>query len=314
VPLSFLERGLAALEAAGEELAHLDGRFLVPALALQLGGLGLRAVVWRNVLAAAYPDRRVPLVSVAGAYAAGVGLNAFLPARGGEVVKLALIRARLPGSNVSTIAATLSVVVALDLVVGAALLAGLAVAGETAVRMPSAGPLPFVLAAAVVVVGFAAACLRPRRLRTLLAHLAQGAAILRTPGRYLRTVAPFQVGAWACKIGVAFFVLAAFGIKAGLATAALIVVLNGLSTVVPVPGGVGTQQVLAAYALRGVAPLAGAVSFSVGLQVGITTVNTLVGLTALMLMLRTVRPLAAIRSGAGLAGSAYPGAAEGAGR
>jgi hypothetical protein len=79
VPLSFRERGLAALEAAGEALGHLDGRFLVPALVLQLGGLGLRAVVWRNVLAAAYPDRRVPLVSVAGAYAAGVGLNGFLP-------------------------------------------------------------------------------------------------------------------------------------------------------------------------------------------------------------------------------------------
>jgi NhaP-type Na+/H+ or K+/H+ antiporter len=72
-------------------------------------------------------------------------------------------------------------------------------------------------------------------------------------------------------------------------------VFNGLSTAVPVPGGVGTQQVLTAYALRGVVPLAGAVSFSVGLQVGITVVNTLVGLTALMLMVRTMSPLAAVR-------------------
>ena len=66
----------------------------------------------------------------------------------------------------------------------------------------------------------------------------------------------------------------AFGIQAGLATAALVVVFNGLSTAVPVPGGVGTQQVLTAYALRGAVPLAGAVSFSVGMQVGITAVNT----------------------------------------
>lgn len=231
-----------------------------------------------------------------GAYAAGVGLNAFLPARGGDLVKVALVRSRLPGSNVSTIVATLSVVVALDLVVGAALLGGLAAFGVVDLRIPSVGPAVVLLIPVALVAGFVAFRLAPRQARTLVAHLAQGAAILRTPGRYLRTVAPFQLGAWAARIGVAFFVLAAFGIEAGIAIAALVVVLNGLSTVVPVPGGVGTQQVLAAYALRGVTPLAGAVSFSVGLQVGITTVNTLVGLAALMLMLRTFRPLAAIRS------------------
>jgi uncharacterized membrane protein YbhN (UPF0104 family) len=293
--VSVLERGLETLEAAGEQLAQLDGRFLLPALLLQLGGLALRAVVWRNVLAAAYPDRRVPLAPVAGAYAAGVGLNAFLPARGGELVKLALVRSRLPGSTVSTIAATLSVILLLDLFVGALLLGSLAAFGVTSVRVPSVGPGPLLLIPVALAAGFVALRVRPQRLRSLLGHFAQGVTILRTPARYLRSVAPFQLAAWACRVGVAYFVLAAFGIHAGLATAALVVVLNGLSTVVPVPGGVGTQQLLAAYALRGVAPLAGAVSFSVGLQVGITTVNTLVGLTALMLMLRTLRPLAAVR-------------------
>jgi hypothetical protein len=148
----------------------------VPALALQLAGLGLRGVVWRNVLAAAYPDRRIPLAPVAGAYVAGVGLNAFLPARGGELVKLGLIRSRLHGSNVSTIAATLSVVVALDLVVGAAILGSLAAFGVTDLRLPAIGPGPLVLVAALLLVGFAAVYARPARARTLLAHLAQGAA------------------------------------------------------------------------------------------------------------------------------------------
>jgi uncharacterized membrane protein YbhN (UPF0104 family) len=302
----FLERGIDALEAAGAQLADLDGRFLLIALILQLAGLGLRAVVWRNVLAAAYDDQRVPIAPVAGAYVAGVALNAFLPARGGELVKLGLVRSRIHGSAVSTIAATLTVVVLLDLVLGSLLLGGLAAFGVTTIQIPSVGVVPVVAVAAAIVVGLVALRLRPRRARILLAHLAQGAAVLRTPGRYLRTVVPFQLAAWGCRIGVAFFVLSAYGIEAGLATAALVVVLNGLSTVVPVPGGVGTQQLLAAYALRGVAPLAGAVTFSVGLQVGVTTVNTLVGLTALMLMLRTARPLAAVRSSAALARSMRP--------
>jgi hypothetical protein len=297
------DRVPSAVDATASQLAELDGRFLLVALVLQLTGLALRALVWRNVLAAAYTGCRVPFVSVGGAYAAGVALNAFLPARGGELVKLGLVRSRIPDSNISTIAATLTVVVLADLVLGAALLAGLVAAGVTEVQIPSVGPVVLIAVPVILAAALVACWLLPRRMQSLLAHLAQGAAILRRPGRYLRTVVPFQLAAWACRIGVAFFVLAAFGIKAGLATAALLVVLNGLSTVVPVPGGVGTQQVLATYALRGIAPVAGAVSFSVGLQVGVTTVNTLVGLTALMLMLRTARPLAAVRSGAGMARS-----------
>jgi hypothetical protein len=58
--LNLFHRGLEAIEAAAQQLADLDGRFLLPALLLQLTGLGLRAMVWRNVICAAYPDRCVP--------------------------------------------------------------------------------------------------------------------------------------------------------------------------------------------------------------------------------------------------------------
>jgi uncharacterized membrane protein YbhN (UPF0104 family) len=121
-------------------------------------------------------------------------------------------------------------------------------------------------------------------------------AVLRTPGRYLLTVVPFQLAAWACRVGVVFLVLGAFGIHAGLATAAVVVVLNGASTAVPVPGGAGAQQVLATYALQGIVSTAAAVSFSLGMQVGVTVVNTTVGLVALMLVFRTLRPVAAMRT------------------
>jgi hypothetical protein len=237
---------------------------------------------------------------VTGSFLAGVALNAFLPARGGEVAKLALIRTRIHGSTVSTLAATLGVVALMDMLLGGLLFAALAASGVAPVTVPSVGVAPIAAVAGVLVIAAVALKVRPQRVRDLLAHLAQGAAVLRTPGRYLHSVLPLQLAAWTCRIGVAFLVLSAFGIQAGLATAALVVVFNGLSTAVPVPGGVGTQQVLAAYALRGVVPLAGAVSFSVGMQVGITVVNTLVGLTALMLMLRTLGPIAVVRSGAAL--------------
>ena len=162
------------------------------------------------------------------------------------------------------------------------------------------GPLALELAAAGVAV--AAGCialayrLRPEPVRRLARRAVQGLAIARQPVRYACTVLPFQLAAWACRIGVVWLVLAAFGIQASVATAALVVVLNGASTLVPVPGGAGTQQVLAAYALQGAVSAATAVSFSLGMQVGVTVVNVTVGLVATMLLFRTVRPAGAVRS------------------
>jgi uncharacterized membrane protein YbhN (UPF0104 family) len=72
--------------------------------------------------------------------------------------------------------------------------------------------------------------------------------------------------------------------------------VGGLSTLVPTPGGVGTQQVMLAYLLHTTASTATIVSFSIGMQAAVTTLNLMIGLTAAMLMLRTVRPLVALRS------------------
>jgi uncharacterized membrane protein YbhN (UPF0104 family) len=276
----------------------LDWRFLVLALTLQLTTLAFRALAWRNVLAAAYPQRQIPVFSLGCAYAAGMALNAYLPARGGEGAKVALARAQIPGSCVPTIAASLTVLVVVDAIFGASLIIALWATGvlPTLPSVPGLGFAPVAAAlAAVIVLGVIA-----RRSRAMLGRLLEsatrGLAILRSPALYARSVLPFQLGAWASRIGVVYFVLQAFRIEAGLETALLVVVLHGLSTAVPVPGGAGSQQILATYALQGVISTAAAVSFSVSMQVGVTAVNTAVGLAATMLLFRTMRPSAAARS------------------
>ena len=133
------------------------------------------------------------------------------------------------------------------------------------------------------------------RARRLWLHVEQGGAIVRTPARYVRTVVTLQLGGWACRTGVAFCLLSAFGLPATVPLALLVVVAGGLSTLVPTPGGAGTQQVLLVYALQQTASTAAALSFSVGMQVGVTTVNTAIGIMAMMLMFRTLRPIAAVR-------------------
>lgn len=295
-----------AVDAASARFGALDARYLLPALGLQLLTLVFRALAWRGVLVAAYPGRRIPILSVGGAYAAGVAMNAFTPARGGEVAKLLIARARIPGSTVPTLAATLTVVLIADGLIGAVLVCVLWATGV----LPALPALPGVATLALALAGLAvlgislavAYRLRPEPVRRVARRAAQGLAVVRSPGRYACTVLPFQVAAWWCRIGVVFLVLGAFGIEASLATAALVVVLNGASTLVPVPGGAGTQQVLATFALQGAVSAATAVSFSLGMQVGVTVVNTTVGLVAMMLLFRTVRPVGAVRSARALVG------------
>jgi uncharacterized membrane protein YbhN (UPF0104 family) len=290
--------------AVAERVAGLDGRFLALALVLQLVALALRALAWRGVLAAAYPEKRIPVVGVGCAYAAGVAVNAFVPARGGEAAKVALVRSQLPGTSVATIASSLSVVLVLDTILGAALMTTLWSLGRAPAlpSPPSVGTLPLV-AGIVALVAVAAGLLAVVRFsetaRRFLAAAARGFAVLRSPWTYASTVLPFQLSAWACRIAVMYLVLHAFRFEAGLETAVVLVVFTGVSTAVPVPGGAGTQQVLAAYALQGVVSTAGAVSFSLGMQAGVTAVNAAVGLAATMLLFRTVRPLAAVRAARG---------------
>ncbi|MCE3286591.1 MAG: flippase-like protein [Gaiellaceae bacterium] len=290
--------------AVAERVAELDGRFLAVALVLQLAALAFRALAWRGVLAAAYPERRIPLLGVGCAYAAGVAVNAFVPARGGEGAKVALVRSQLPGSSVATIASSLSVVLVLDTLLGAALMTTLWSLGRAPAlpSPPSVGTLPLVagiVALVAVAAGLLAVARSTAAVRRFLAAAARGFSVLRRPWTYASTVLPFQLSAWACRIAVVYLVLHAFRFEAGLETAVVLVVFTGVSTAVPVPGGAGSQQVLAAYALQGVVSTAGAVSFSLGMQVGVTAVNAAVGLAATMLLFRTIRPLAAVRAARG---------------
>ena len=296
------------MAAVAERFAELDGRFLALALVLQLAVLALRALAWRGVLAAAYPERRIPVFGVGCAYAAGVAVNAFVPARGGEAAKVALVRSQLPGSSVATIASSLSVVLALDTLLGAALMTTLWSLGRAPAlpSLPSVGTLPVVagvIAVVAVVAGLLAVARITESARRFLAAAARGFSVLRSPWTYVSKVLPFQLSAWGCRIAVVYLVLHAFRFEAGIGTAIVLVVFTGVSTAVPVPGGAGTQQVLAVYALQGVASTARAISFSLGMQLGVTAMNTAVGLLATMLLFGTIRPLRAIKAAKGRSAS-----------
>ena len=299
---------LHTLADAGEQFGRVDARLVAVALALHVANHLLRSLAWRNVLMAAYPQRRIPLPGIASAYAVGVALNAVVPGRGGDAAKLALARAQIEKSSVATIASTMAVVACFDLAAATVIVLCVCVTGA----LPFAPSLPVPGRAswpAIALAGAAAAiggALIAQRLHAPLVRLREqarlGGAILRTPGRYLRRVAALQACAWACRIAVVTLLLHAFGLQAGVTTAALVMVLCGASTLVPLtPGGAGTQQVMLAYALGQAAGAGVVLSFSVGMQAGVTAVNAVLGVVAAMFAFRTIRPIVAIRSGLSVA-------------
>ena len=290
-------------------LAHVDPRWALLALALQVGNLVLRSFAWRNVLVAAFPTQRIGAYKVGRAYAVGVALNGYLPARAGDAAKVALVRSQHPDTNAVTIASSCSVVVLFDSLVGIALLLVALATGA----LPALPALPLVgtvadspwmtLAIAGLLLATAVPLLRrlAPRLRSAWLHARQGVAVLGSPVRYLRTVVAVQSLAWACRIGIVYCMLAAFGIDASLPLAAIVMVVGGMSTMVPVPGGAGAQQALAVFVLAGVATAGTALSYSIGMQVGVTVVNTLIGTIAAMLIFGRIHPLRALRDAAAMA-------------
>ena len=61
--------------------------------------LSIRSRAYFNVLRAAYPDERIAFRRVWGAYIAAYGFNNVIPARGGDVIKLFLVKNSIPGAS-----------------------------------------------------------------------------------------------------------------------------------------------------------------------------------------------------------------------
>jgi uncharacterized membrane protein YbhN (UPF0104 family) len=294
---------LSDIAGSTARLSHVDLRWLLAGLALQATSLALRGFAWRNIVRGAYPDRRVPVVGIGAAYVAGVAANSILPAKGGELVKIGGARLQVERSEATTLAASLGVLSIFDLCIGllittAVLLTG-AVPGLDPARMLSI-PGWVVPAVVLLLLGAAVASRAPRLRRRLdgVRHAAVASlAIVRRPRAYAVQVALPQLAAWACRLGVAASLLAAFGLRPSPGSAAVVVVAGGLAGLVPgSPGGLGAQQVLLVYALGATAAAGSIVTFSIGMQVALMLLQVALGIVAAMIAVRVAHPLRAVRA------------------
>jgi uncharacterized membrane protein YbhN (UPF0104 family) len=287
-----------------EELADVEWTPLAIACGLQLARLFFRSVAWRAIIAAAYPEARVPLGHVTGAYFAGVGVNAITPARAGDVVKLVLVKHEVQGTTYTTLTPTLVVETIFDMVIASiillwALFAGVLPAFDAIGDLPSIDwtwpidhPRPAIVIAAVWLTVIALlVVIWSRRVQDFKEQVRHGFAILYEPGRYLTHVVSWQALSWVCRIAGVWFFLDAFDVPATARNVMIVLAVQSLSTLLPfTPGGVGTQQGFLVYAFRDTTVgRASLVSFSVGMYVATTVVNVVAGLIALLLIARTIR-------------------------
>jgi uncharacterized membrane protein YbhN (UPF0104 family) len=294
---------LDASEAFFKAFAAVAWGPLLLAVSFHVVRLLLRARAWQNIVQAAYPETKVRYWSTFGAYMAGVGVNAIVPARGGDVVKLYLVRHRVEGSSYPTLASSLVVETLFDFVVAsvlflAAIQLGLLPGLPDLPRLP-AFDWAFVvehpriaifvwcllLGGLILLVAWAS-----RHVTAFRQKLALGFAILHDWRQYAREVVSWQAGSWVARVASTFFFLRAFHVDATAETTLAVLVVGGLSTVLPfTPGGAGTQQAILVFALAGAAAGSTILAFSFGQQLVVTIVNVALGFGAILLMLGTLR-------------------------
>ncbi|HEY1366879.1 MAG TPA: lysylphosphatidylglycerol synthase transmembrane domain-containing protein [Gaiellaceae bacterium] len=297
-----MQEVIDAVQAFFDHLAAVRWAPLGYACACQLAKLIVISRAWRNVLAAAYPEARVTWLRCFEAWVAGAGVNAVIPARGGDVVKLFIAKRGIVGSTYPTLVSTVLLLSLFDMVVAGgfvawALTQHLLPTLDILSRIPSFDfgwfvrhpRLAAVIAGVVLALLLVGTVWTRRRVIEFRARVAQGFAVLHDRPRYLRTVLFWQVCDWALRLATIFFFLRAFGVAATPHSVVLVQVSQSLASIFPVsPGGLGTEQALLLYLFRGVTSRTGALGFSVGMRVTLAVVNVALGAAAILITVRTL--------------------------
>jgi uncharacterized protein (TIRG00374 family) len=298
-----LVRILDGIDAFLDQLGSVDPLPLALAITSHLLKMACTSRAWRNVLAAAYPEERVPWRQIYAAYLAGVGINAIIPARAGDAVRIVLAHRAIPGSTYTTVVSSTLVLSFFDMFAASALLVwalslgalpGLDVLStlesfDFAWILSRPLLLDLSLAAMLVLLGILGFWIAGH-VANFRERVAQAFRVLSPPTRYLRRVATWQAADWGLRLVTLWFLLDAFDIPQSLRNAGLVQMSQSLATLFPItPGGLGTEQAFLLYVLNGVAPAATLLAFSVGARLTLTLTNVVAGFTAIGLTLRTVR-------------------------
>ena len=291
---------LSAIEVFFEQLASVEFTALALAVLVHVAKTMCTSRAWWNAVSKAYPEQETPWRSIYAAYLSGVGVNAIVPARGGDAVRLYLAHRAVPGSTYTALAATLLVLSFFDMAMAVAIF----IYALTLGVLPGVGSLgalrgfDFGFVAAnpefSILLGLVGVILLVVGVIWVRMHLAefkervrQGFAVLARRRDYLRYVAAWQAGDWFLRFVAIWFFLDAFGIEQSIRNVLLVQVTQSLATLVPVsPGGIGTEQAFIVFVFGGTGIARSTLlAFSVGMKLTLIVTNVVLGFSALFLTL-----------------------------
>jgi uncharacterized membrane protein YbhN (UPF0104 family) len=235
------------------------------------------------VLRAAYPAEPIEFKRIWGAYIAAYGFNNVVPARGGDVIKLFLVKTSIPNSTYSAIAAAFFVEFGFDASMGAFILLfaftqgvfpkppDFSKLGAFDLSFFASHPrfLLFLLTA-VAVGGLVSFALLSTKVRAFWARVRQGLTIIFDRRRYFREVWLVQFGGWLFRFTAFWFLLDAFHIGGSVKNVLLVLGVNAVAAAVPfTPGGAGVQQAFLVKVFAGTAAGSTVAAYSVGQQIAI---------------------------------------------
>jgi glycosyltransferase 2 family protein len=285
-----------------DHLADVGWTALGIALVCQFVKVGCVSRAWRNIIAASYPGSVVRWRSIWGAMLARVGVNAILPARGGDAVGLFIVKRRVEGSTYPTLGATLIALTLFDSVVALCFIVYALSSGE----LPGSSVLAhlkgfdfhwffahlratLIAVGAILLVSLLLLLWFAEQLAGFWQRVRLGFKVFSDKASYLRHVAGWQTADWCLRLTAIYFFLRAFHVPATLHNAVLVQATQSLAVLFPIsPSGIGTEQALLLYTFAGKASRTTLLSFSVGMRVTLIVFNALLGFGAILTMLRTL--------------------------
>jgi hypothetical protein len=269
-----------------DSAAAVDVRMLALGTILYFIAQGVRTRGWHTILRTAYPEASdLRARDVMWAYLAGAGVNSLVPARGGDVVKLALVHKRIEGSRYATLAATFVPEALFETLFGFGLVVWALAKGFLPIPT-SNGELPTldvsllvehpVLASLVVAGTGVTGWLVVRFLR---GQLRQGMAIFCTPRRFITGVATWQALGRLIRLGSLAAFMAAFHLPVTPATVVLVMAAQGGGRILPIaPVSAGLRMGMLSYGFVEVTGKTVDIAEITAFTFGVSAVVGLVGL------------------------------------
>ncbi len=258
--------------------------------------LTLRSRGFFNVLRAAYPAETFRWRRIWGAYIAAYGFNNVIPARGGDVIKVFLVKTSIPNSTYPAVTAAMFVEAVFDATVAIPILIFAFTQGVFP-KPPDfanlgAFDLSFVFAnfsatlfvlTVLAVASLAGFAVLSERARRFWARVRQGLVILRDRRRFFREVWLVLFAGYLFRLTAFWMLLEAFHVGGSVRNVLLVHGINAVAALMPfTPGGAGVQQAFMVKVFAGSATAATVAAYSVGQQIAIAVVCLAVGFAALV--------------------------------